>query len=156
MKETAEDLFKRLGFDYNTLVTKYGGTAEWYQFLKEIDIIIKKEEKKSEKYLTIKNFNNITGKQYTHSGDSFYIHSVEEFDDVYDIDCEYRGEENVNISVQLSRIYDSAEKGYKFKIESNTNKNFIKYLKKEDFQTPSSFIDMIENFLMFYIIPLPF
>ena len=157
MKETIEDLFKKLGYDYNTLAQKYGGKDDWAELLKDMYKMVGVEDDKSKNYLTIKNFNKIVGKHYTHSGESFYIHSVEEFELSYDIDCEYRGTESINISVRVDRTYkDKIDEGYKIKFEANNGRHYVMTLKKEQFDTQSSFLDLIENFLMRFVIPLPF
>jgi hypothetical protein len=153
MKETAEDLFKRLGFDYNELHKKYGGTSAWYDMMKEIGQVVGDGDMiiKTPHYLTIQNYSKLLGKYIITDGE-YQITQIEELPRTYDIEGLFNSE---IINVHIEREWNEEWKGYLITFESGTITD-RKYVTKTAFASPSEFTSQIESFIFNNLISLPF
>lgn len=148
-----EEMFSRLGFDYNELYRKYGGTGAWYDMMKEIEQVIGDGNKitTSPHYLTIQNYSKLLGKYIITDGE-YQITQIEESPHTYDIEGLFNSE---LIKVNIEREWNEEWKGYLITFRSGMIID-RKYVTKVAFASPSEFTSQIESFIFNNLISLPF
>lgn len=149
-----EDLFNKMGLDYNEIYRKYGQTIAWENMIKEIAVLINDEKiKKSPHYLSIRNYSKLLGKYLLNDvPEDYQITQVEENVRTYDIEGLYGSQ---MFKVYIERGFDEGWNGYMITFEAGLIKD-RRHAGKSSLASPSDFTTLIETFIYNNLISLPF
>jgi hypothetical protein len=148
-----EELFNKMGLDYNSIYDKYGQSIAWEDMIKEIAVLLNDDKiKASPHYLVIQNYSKLLGKYILADSTDYQITQVEENVRTYDIEGLYNSQ---MFKIYIERSFDEGWNGYLITFEAGLIKD-RRHVSKKSLASPSDFTTLIETFITNNLISLPF